>query len=422
MKKLFIVIRREYLLRIRRVSFWVPTLLVPLLLAILYALPVIASSHRGEADKVLVVDQTGLFEGRLVSNSTVHFKSMPSLDEAERQYNDEHADAILLIPLRQTTIPHDAFLYYQKNTPSLATQGVVGNQLQTLLRNAILEDVYHLEPSVYHSVESTQITLHTQDSTTGRESFAQVKTVVAIVLGVLMLLALLVFGVQVMRAVKEERANRTVEVLATCVRPLTLLVGKVAAVAFAAITQRLLWTLLTALLIRGIQSFYPQLFADATAQQTVQTIASKGSEATLQYNTTVHLVDETVRGITAIRLPLVAGIFLLYFLLGYLFYGALLAALAAHLDSDAETLQWTLLILSPLLMVLILIPVLLNSPTGGFATFITLFPFTAPVAAVVRIPFGLGVSQLLISVVLLMAAFLAAAFLASRSYKKHLLD
>lgn len=418
MKKLMLIIARECRMRLRRPAFWVLTLLVPVVLAVLYVLPVIAAQRASEPAKVLVVDQTGLFDGGLLSTSEVVFEAMPSLDYA-KNHADE-GDLILYIPLRETTIPRDAFLIYDGGTPVLAVQSAVDAQLQTLLRNAILEDVYNLEPSVYHSVESTHISLHAQESASGRESFTNVKTVVALVLAVLMVLALLLFGVQVVRSVQEERQNRVAEVVATAVKPVSLLVGKIAGVALTAIVQLSLWVALTAAAIAGVQAANPTLFAQAREQQELRSLATKGVEATAQYETPVALVDQTVQGLAAIRLPLVAAMFLLYFLVGYLLYGALLALLAARLDSDADPLQWSLLILSPLLLVLILSPLVLKAPAGTLASWLTVVPFTAPAAALLRLPFGMPTWQVLLSLALILLLFAAFAILAARTYKRRL--
>ena len=418
MKKLLLILGREYRMRLRRPSFWVLTLLVPVVLAILYALPVLAAQKAAKQATVLVVDQTGLFEGALVSTDEVHFHTMPSLDYARREAGKD--DLILFIPMRETTIPRDAFLYYNGGSPTTALQSTIDGQLQVLLRNAILEDVYQLEPSVYHSVESTNISLHTQDAASGKESFAGVKTVVAVVLTVLMVLALVLFGVQVMRSVQEEKQNRVAEVLASSVRPLQLLVGKVTGVALVAVTQLVLWVALTALAISDVQASAPDLFNQAREQQEHRALATKGVEATAQYDTTVQLVDETVRGLTAIQLPLVAAMFLLFFLLGYLLYGSLLAALAARLDSDADALQWVLLLVLPLFAVLILTPLLLNNPSGALGVGFTLVPFTAPAAVMLRLPFGLPAWQAGLSMLLLLLLFAASALLAARTYRRYL--
>ena len=264
MKKIMLVLGRECRLRLRRPSFWVLTLLVPLLLAALYALPVVAANRSTEQAQVLVVDETGLFEHSLQPSDEVSFRSMPSLEFARREMEaDDDISAILLIPMRETTIPRDAFLYHRSSTPPFVLQQYIGGQLQMILRNAILQDVYQLDPRVYQSVSSTDIKLHTQDAATGRESFARVKGVVATVLAVLMVLALIIFGVQVMRSVQEEKATRVAEVVASSIHPVQLMVGKVGGVALTAVMQLVLWVMLTAAAIGGIQASNPDLFAQA---------------------------------------------------------------------------------------------------------------------------------------------------------------
>ena len=418
MHTLLLIIARECRLRLRRPSFWLLTLLVPAVMAALYALPVIAARQADEPATVLVVDQTGLFANGLHSTESISFKPMPSLDYAWQQASAH--DLVLMIPRRETTIPHDAYLYYRGTPPTVAVQSAVDAQLQTLLRNAILTDVYELDPTVFHSIESTHLRLRTHDAATGHESHLQVKTVVAIALAVLMALALLLFGTQVARAVQEERHNRVAEIVATSVRPVQLLAGKVAGVALTAALQLTLWLALTAAAIAGVQATNPDLFQQARAQQQHRSLATKGAEATVQYDTPVQLVDQTVEGLAAIQLPVVAGAFALFFLLGYLLFGTLVAAVAARLDSDADTTQWTLVVGAPLLLALSLAPLVLRAPSGALASWLTVIPFTAPVAAMLRLPFGIPMWQIAIATALLLLCAAAATILAARTYRRHI--
>ena len=419
MKKLLLIVARECRMRFRRPSFWVLTLLVPLLLAALYALPVVAAHRAAEPTTVLVVDQTGLFADALPPTPTVDYRSMPSVDHALRQAADN--TFVLYIPLRETTIPHDAFLLYQGATPSPEVRNTIEHHLQQLLRNAILEDVYHLEPSVYHSVEATHISLHTQDAATGRESYLAVKTVLALVLAALLVLAVVVFAGQTMRAIQEERQNRVAEIVATSVRPLQLLAGKMIGVATTAMLQLALWIALTATAIAGIQAAAPTLFDQAQARHEQRSFATKGEAATAQYDTPVALVDQTVEGLAAIRLPLVAGAFALLFLRAFLLYGSLIAAVATRLDTEAEPLQWTLLLASPLLLVLVLLPIALRQPAGALAMALTFVPFTAPAALIARLPFGLPAWQFAAGSILLALFALLAIVLAARTYRRNLI-
>ena len=424
MKKIFVVIAREFRMRLRRPAFWALTLLVPLLLAALYAIPVIAAHGTSQRATVLVVDESELFLHSMQSTDEVTFTPMPDLDHArQRMAQNDDVAAILFIPARHNSIPRDAFLYHRDTRPPQAVVDAANSQLQLLLRRAILADVYaQLEPEQRRSVENSGIRIHTLDADTGRESFATVKTVAATVLAILMVLALLVFGIQVMHSVQEEKSNRVAEVVASSVKPVQLLAGKISGIALAAVTQIVLWVLLTAAAIGLIQKTNPELIAQARQQQeSTLSVATKGAEATAQYHSPVQLVDETVQGLTAINLPLVASIFFLFFLLGYLLYGALLAALAARLDSDADALQWVLLVLSPLLLTLLLIPLILNVPNGALASTLTLVPFTAPTAVLLRLPFGISITDVIVAVLLILLCFALSALLSARSYKRHLI-
>lgn len=422
MKKTLVILSREYCMRLRRPAFWVLTLLVPLLLAALYAIPVIAAKDASDRVTVLVVDETGLF-GTLQSTDEVFFQPQPDLVHARQcMAQADSVAAILFIPARQSgEVPRDAFLYHRDNTPPQAVVNAAGSQLQLLLRRFILADVYEqLDPAQRRSVENTGIRLHTFDADSGRESFATVKTVAATVLAVLMVLALLVFGIQVIRSVQEEKSNRVAEVVASSAKAVQLLVGKIVGIALAAVTQIVLWVLLTAAAIGLIQHTNPDLFAQAHQQQETLSVATKGVEATAQYHSTVQLVDEAVLGLTAIDLPLVASIFFLFFLLGYLLYGALLAALAARLDSDADALQWVLVVLSPMLVTLLLIPLIINATKGSLVILLTYIPFTAPATVLLRLPFGIAVTDVTLAALLMLLLAALAALLAARSYKRHL--
>ena len=173
-------------------------------------------------------------------------------------------------------------------------QSTVDNQLQLLLRNAILEDVYGLNAAERHSVESSHITLRTRDVVTGRDGQTRVRSVLAMVLAVLMTLALIIFGTQMMRAVQEERQNRVAEVLMSSVRPVQLLGGKLGGVATTAVLQLALWCALTVAAIAGIQASAPTLFNAAREQAAQHSLATKGAMATAQYDTPLTLVDDTV--------------------------------------------------------------------------------------------------------------------------------
>lgn len=411
MNRFWLILRRELGVRLRKPSFWVLTIMVPMVLAALYALPVVAAQRSGESATVLVVDETGLFADRLQSSGDVAFVPMPTVEYAKQHRADD--DLLLYIPLRETAMPREATLFFfGSRAPSLAVQSTVDGQLQQLLRTAVLEDVYGLSPTDRRSVESAHINLRTRDVVTGRDGMTRVKTVAALVLALLMALAMIVFGVQVVRAVQEERQNRVAEVVVTSVRPGQLLSGKVAAVAVAAVLQMLLWGALTAAAVAGVKAAAPELF-DAVRQEVAMRHTFDISAPQSAMPTAP--VDDAVRGLAGLNLSLLVVMFVLSFLMGYMLYGGLLAALAARLDSEADALQWTLLVCSPLLAVALLTPLIVRG-----SAFLIILPFTAPAALVASLPFGVSTTLAVIALIVLALCGIAALMLAARVYRHRL--
>lgn len=185
-KKILLVIQREYLTRVRKTSFWVLTILVPILIAGLYAIPIILATKPLEQSRVLVVDETGIFEHEFRSSKSIVYQDAGSLAYAENQIKDgDSADAIVYIPARSNTIPNDAFMYYYSDAPSMHVQSDIENQLQRILRDRILLDVHGISADDYALITNTKIHLHTNDIETGRDGFLEVKVVVGILLAML---------------------------------------------------------------------------------------------------------------------------------------------------------------------------------------------------------------------------------------------
>lgn len=430
MNKTLLIIQREYLSRIRRLSFWVLAVLVPLIVVAVYAIPLVLASRPQERARVLVADDTGLFIGQFRTGREVAYYDAGSLDYARRQL--AQADtfaAILYVPARETTLPRDAYLLYRSSTPSAKVQDDAQTQLHQILMSRILLDVHGIDPDDYALLNSTGIRLRTMDIETGRDGLVRVKTVAGIGLAVLLLLAVLLFGSQVMRGVTEEKNNRIVEVIVSSVRPFQLMMGKVVGIGLAGLTQFALWVLLAGVGIGGLHLSNQELFQLASTSQQSQ-ISTKGSEATRQYQAARadvaryeagegldYDLQELIRGLGSIDFALLTLMLLFYFLFGYLLYASLFAAAGAMGDGDTDTAPYILPLSAPLLLAAALLPVLVAAPSGGVAVWLSVIPFTSPVAMLARIPFGVPVWQLLLSMVLLIATFPLCTWVAARIYR-----
>ncbi|MBQ7710555.1 MAG: ABC transporter permease [Bacteroidales bacterium] len=419
---LWIILCREFRSRVRRPAFWILSLAIPLLVAALYLIPPLLASRPERQVCVAVVDESGLFASQLQSSPAVAYQPVGGVALGRRMVEEDAADALLLILARETTIPTEAVLYYQAHSPSTALQAEVDHQLQTILRNSILLDVHGIAVEDYALIARTRIHLRTQDMATGREAYAQVKGALGLTLALLALLVVLVFGGQVTRGVMEERHSRVVEMLVSSVSPFRLLLGKVLGIGAAGLLQFALWLLLSAAAIGGIHVAYADLF-DRVEQQQLHSLATKGDAAVAQMQSADQMppVSELMQGLSAIDWVTVLPWFFLFAMTGYLLYASLFAALGARLDKDADTAAFTLLLTSPLLVALCCVPAMQADPSGALAVTLSLIPFTAPVALLFRLPFGLPVWQVMLALALVIAAIPLCTAAAARLYRRRIL-
>lgn len=424
MKKILLIISREYLTRVRKTSFWVLTIIVPILIALLYAIPIYLATKPAEKAIVLVVDETDLFQGNFQSSEDVSYRDAGGLDYAKRTLsNNDSIKAIVFIPARETTIPNDAFIYYHSTSPALNVQNDIDHQLQEILRSNILLDVHNISTEDYDLISNTKIKIRTQDLATGRDAFLSVKTLIGCLLAVLIYIVIVLFGSQVMMGVMEEKSNRIVEIIICSVKPFQLMMGKVVGIALVGITQLALWFVIGAISITGIQMSNAELFERAQKQHALSEIATKGSDATLQHDAAMQEIPipEIVEGLTSINFGTIILAFACFFILGYLLYATLYAMVGSISDSDNDSQQFTIPITFLLLLSLILLPAMINEPGGRIATWLSIIPFTSPIAMMVRIPFGVPLWQVRLSIGLLIVAFIFCTWIAAKIYRRGIL-
>lgn len=424
MKTILLVIQREYVTRVRKLSFWILTIVVPLLLAVVYAIPIILAQKPLEHANVMVVDESGIFQYQFQSTKEISYIDAGSLGYAQKQLRQvDSINAVLHIPARATTIPTDAYLYYRSDKPSTNLQHDVDKQLQNILRDNILLDVHNISQEDYALITGTSMRLHQFDLETGRDGFLEVKIILAFVLSFIIFMTIMMFGSQVMRGIAEEKTSHIVEVVLCSVRPFQLMMGKVVGIAFVGLTQFALWFLLSSMAVVGLQASNSQLFEQARQQINITQVATKGSEATAQMASIQEqgLVSELVQGLASINFSVIVMMFLFFFLFGYLLYASLFAAVGSLVDEDTDHQQFTLPVTIPLLIPMLLMPAMMNEPSGSIATWLSIIPFTSPIAMMFRIPFGVPYWQMALSMSLLLAFIPLCTWLASAIYRRAIL-
>ncbi|MBQ6956884.1 MAG: ABC transporter permease [Bacteroidales bacterium] len=435
MNNIPLVIRREYVTRVRKKSFWLLTILVPILLALVYAIPIYLALKPIDKSVILVADESGVFGGldrddmqrgdsRFVSTDGIEYRYAATFDYARRTMDaDDEVTAIVYIRSRASeALPTDACLYYRRNLPSQQVRSDVDRQLQRILRNRLLQ-AHGISDDEYAMITGTKINLRTQDFETGREAFTEVKTALGLVLAMLIYVAIFMFGSQVMRGVVEEKSNRIVELIVCSVKPFQLMMGKVVGIALVGLTQFMLWVALTGIAVGGIQVANSDLFSTATARHNITELATKGDDAAAQMQQAADMSDlpQIVEGIASIDFGVILPVFLFYFVFGYLLYATLFAAAGAMSDSDTDTSLFSLPVTIPLLAVILMMPAMIDAPSGTLSQVLSVIPFTSPVAMMIRVPFGVSLWQLWLSMALLVATMPLCTWLASRIYRANIL-
>lgn len=435
MNKILLVIRREYMTRVRKKSFWLLTILVPILMALLYAIPIYLSLKPLEKSVVMIADESGVFGGldigdslrsdcHFASSDDIAYRYAATLEYAMRQMDaDDDVCAILYVKSRASeAIPTDACLYYRSDLPPQNVRFDVDRQLQRILRNRLLQ-AHGISDDEYALISNTKINLRTEDLETGRSAFLEVKTALGVLLALLIYFVIFMFGSQVMRGVVEEKSNRIIEVIVCSVKPFQLMMGKVIGIAMVGLTQMLLWVMLTGVALAGVQAFNSDLFSSAVQKHELTELATKGTDATLQMEQAEQLADvpQLVEAMASIDFGVIVPVFVFYFIFGYLLYATLFAASGALCDNDTDTQLFSLPLTIPLLFTMLLLPAMLNAPSGGLSVFLSVFPLTSPAAMMLRVPFGVPLWQLWLSMGLLVATFPLTTWLAARIYRTSIL-
>lgn len=408
MNKILLIIQREYLSRVKKKSFLMVTFLVPLFLIGIYALMIVltANSFRNNQATIHVVDQSGVFEGRLESTDRITYIMTHDDMEAEKSRlaeTDESKQYLLIIP--ETLTDRFSVELLSPETPGMAVQNAVENHLEQALRDHRLE-ASGIDSATLSSIDPRILVAAKELTADGEKDSSTGATMgIAMFLSILIYMTLFIYGAQVMRGIIEEKQSRIVEVIISSVKPFQLMMGKIIGIGLVGLTQFILWILLSG----GLMAIASNLFMDTEA-------VAEGMAAGAAYQEGTG--GEIMGALDTIDLGAIAMWFLVYFLGGYLLYSALFAAVGSAVDNETETQQFMFPITMPLLLAYMLsFGVLINDPHGGVAFWLSMIPLTSPVAMLVRIPYGVPEWQILLSVALLIGGFIVATWFAARIYR-----
>jgi ABC-2 type transport system permease protein len=415
MKKIWLVTKREYITRVKKKSFLVMTLLSPLLIVLFYGIIFYFSFNKDISDtskKVLIVDESGNFENQLKNSKTISFVYTDiKKDEVEEVLKSDENYGIIFIPANTDSIKELEFL--GKEQPSLNTLDYIESQFLSTIKNKKLSEK-GIDKKILTQINSQKLNLKTIKYTEKgiEKGNSGVTTMIGFIGAFLIYLFIFLYGIQVMRGVIEEKTNRIVEVIISSVKPFQLMMGKIIGIAMVGLTQFLLWIILVSVLSGPVSGTVMNLMDVAPSE----IAASQG--ANIPENTNEGGVGGFINDLGNYNFTLILCMFLFYFISGYLFYGSLFAAIGSAVDNETDTQQFMFPMTMPLILAFVLAQsVVVNAPNGSIAVWLSMIPFTSPVVMMVRLPFGVPVWQILVSMLSMISGFIFTVWLAGRIYR-----
>ncbi len=429
MNKIWLVIKREYLTRVRKRSFIVMTILGPILMASVFVIPMIIASFSDDEKMVVeVLDETGWFYEKFTDTEEFEFKyTVEDLTVAKVKLMAEDEFALLYIPRRELTVPSSAILYSLRQ-PGVDLKSYISNvmskEVESQKLRINLDEMTLSEEDRERAMKLPQlirtdielVTMKMDESGAEEETFTEVMMAVAFISGMIIYMFIFIFGAQVLRGVMEEKTSRIIEVMVSAVRPFQLMMGKILGIAMVGLTQFLLWVVLTF----AIVSIFQVAFVDQLPGPDVRMAVTPGSEQMAQQVSPTEIA-RVFEVINSINYEVILISFLFFFLGGYLLYAALFAAVGAAVDSEADTQQFMMPITLPLFLGFIIANMAIYNPDGQLAVWFSMIPFTSPVVMMARIPFGVPIEQIWISGILLILGFIFTTWIAARIYRTGIL-
>ena len=398
MKNIILIAKREFFTQVKKKSFIILTLLTPLLIIVFGGVVSLMFQANETQMQISVIDKSGLFKDRLKSDQNIRY--VFSSEETEKSLikaleTTEEMNAVMIIPKKEIhELENSIEILTNKNLSNEARRNIAGNISEIIkaekinalgISTAQIED---LNKGVNLHVVNILEKEKKQDS-----FLVGVKSGLSIFLMYCVFTFIMMYGIRVMRSVLEEKNNRVVEILISSVKPFELMMGKILGVTGVALVQFGVWVVM--------------IFAS------VMTLGSSN----VGMVSGVAEVQMVLSALSQINYGLILFVFVIYFLLGYLFYSAMYAAIGSAVDNETETQQFTLFAILPMMLGFYGSITIMNNPDGPMSFWLSMIPFTSPIAMLARIPFDVPIWELVLSIVILLVSTLGMVFIASKIYR-----
>jgi ABC-2 type transport system permease protein len=418
MNKIWLVIQREYLSRVKKKSFIIMTILGPILMAAVMIVPIYIATVSDESKTVGIVDESGFFTDAFKDKDKISFKQMHmQIEESKKNYTALGYDLILYIPKPAYIYPSKIFIFSAKE-PGMNVETYIKNSINDDLRTMRLKDAGVQDEVISAMKDSVTISSIKIDETGKEEKRAgMLNFILGTVLALTIYFFIFLYGTQVMRGVIEEKTSRIVEVIISSLRPFQLMMGKIIGLALVGLTQFLLWVFLTLAIVTSAKIAFSDHISQIEKYQMQKSGQVIDPSNQVQVDESLDKTSEIFNLLYSIDFKTITFSFLFYFLFGYLIYAALFAAIGAAVDNETDTQQFILPVTVPLILSIASLQPIANNPDGPIAFWLSIIPLTAPVSMMIRIPFGVPWWQMALSMSLLILGFLFFTWFAAKVYR-----
>jgi len=433
MNKISVIIKREYITRVRKKSFIIMTILAPLLMAGLFVIiPILMMNQKGEFKKIAVLqDNSDLFKGVVTNtqDATFVYLENTNVEDLKKTYEKDGYYGILYISPELVHTPNAVYLISNKQPPIGLLQHIEGSLKKEIERQKLLSYKIENLDDIMKNIE-TEVTVQTKKvNEAGVET--RTSTGIAMALAYLnafvMYMLVFIFGAQVMRGVIEEKTSRVVEVIISSVKPIQLMMGKIIGIALVGLTQFMIWVFLTVAAVTVLKNTVVQKTDKMEITQSIpQNFMAGDQKAAVSEKASTmspQLQEFSKAFDNAMNQPwgLIIFCFVFYFITGYLLYASVFAAIGSAVDNDTETQQFMLPVMIPIILGLMVAMGTMQNPESSLSFWCSIIPLTAPIVMMARIPFGVPYWQIAVSMAIMIITFASFVWMAAKVYRTGIL-
>ena len=427
MNKILIIIQREYLSRVKKKSFLLLTFLTPVFFAAIMAFVVwLNMKDDTERRTIGVINESELVNPvESTDFTTFEYLKNTSFEDAKEMLDTRSYYALLKIPTDILESQSTELFSFKQVTIEVKSEvgSQIRNHIETIKRSKIIAEANMPDLEQKLAATKTPILVKTikfGDDGEIKQSSTEIAMILGFAMSFIIYMFIFMYGVQVMRGVIEEKSNRIIEVIISSVKPFQLMMGKIVGVAMVGLTQFLMWVILTgAIIIIGSAIFLPGI--DASSIQEASSISQLPSTGQAMSQSQLNMMQDVLGTFDMSYIMGILGGFIFFFLAGYLLYSALFAAVGSAVDNETETQQFMLPISLPLILALYIGMAVAKNPEGSLAFWGSIIPLTSPIVMLVRLPFGVPLWELLLSMGLLIASFIFVTWVAAKIYRTGIL-